>query len=335
MVSEDRLGGGMKVLFLTHPYPNYVPDLLLHGLRKLLGPAVVEYPRKDCLYEGVLGLGICPNNQLCPGWFPADDGQIDRDDIPAKIASGFFEFIAADVRAMADLLPFLEKSRSPLAVIDGEDLPVPIPPGPYVVFRRETDGMDYSIPLPMALPEEIFKWISSYDDQPKSYSIGFLGSTHDGGRRRFIELLAARFPDGLFSASVVPSPHNPFPEGRFGRDDYYRELQKCRVVLSLAGAGCDTFRFWENAACNALHAAQNMPLFIPFDFKGDEGILRFSDLEQLQRMVERALMTNDHSRDIIASGRIQLIRSHFTRHRAQYFLDCLNRAYRGQTAAPF
>ncbi len=40
------------------------------------------FPRKDCLYQGVLGLGVCPPNQLCPGWFPADNGEIDRDDIP-------------------------------------------------------------------------------------------------------------------------------------------------------------------------------------------------------------------------------------------------------------
>ena len=75
----------MKILFLTDPYPNYIPVLLLHGLRKILGPAVVEYPKKDCLYAGVIGLGICPEDQLAPGWFPADNGEIDRDDIEKKI----------------------------------------------------------------------------------------------------------------------------------------------------------------------------------------------------------------------------------------------------------
>ncbi|MCP4252938.1 MAG: hypothetical protein GY775_05940 [Candidatus Scalindua sp.] len=43
----------MKILFITDSFPNYVPDLLLHGLRKLLGEQVVDYPRKECLYEGV------------------------------------------------------------------------------------------------------------------------------------------------------------------------------------------------------------------------------------------------------------------------------------------
>jgi hypothetical protein len=317
----------MNILFLTHPYPNYVPDLLLHGLRKLLGAAVVEYPRKDCLYQGVLGLGICPPNQLCPGWFPADETGIDREDIPAKIARGVFDGIVCDVRALGQWMSRLEKSASPLAVVDGEDRPVPIRPGRYVVFRRETDGTDYSIPLPMALPEEIFNWIVSYDDQPKSYSIGFLGSTHDDRRRRFVEQLAAWYPDGLFSASVVPSQKNPFPEGRYGRDDYYRELQKCRIVISLAGAGYDTFRFWENAACRAVHAAPEMPLYIPEDFRAGQAIFRFSSLKHFRGFSDCALEGGLDSSEIIANGRMHLIRHHFSTSRAQYFLDRMKNAF--------
>ena len=55
----------MKILFLTHYYPNYVSDLLLHGLRKLMGPDAVDFPCKSCLFEGVLGTGVCPDNQRC------------------------------------------------------------------------------------------------------------------------------------------------------------------------------------------------------------------------------------------------------------------------------
>ena len=90
----------MNILFFTHSYPNYSLDLLLHGLRKLLGPKVVDYPRKDCLYSGVLGLGICPQDQLCPNWFPHDNGSVDREDIWQKIHKGFFEYIVCDSRAL-------------------------------------------------------------------------------------------------------------------------------------------------------------------------------------------------------------------------------------------
>jgi hypothetical protein len=318
----------MKILFLTHPYPNYVPDLLLHGLRKLLGPDVVEFPRKECLYQGVLGLGICPANQLCPGWFPEDNGQIDREDIPSKIQRGVFSLIISDVRALGQWASQLDRSPSAVVIVDGEDRPVFIPPGRHVVCRRETDGSDYSIPLPMALPEEIFAWITSYDALPKKYSIGFLGSTHDGQRRALIEELARCYPDGLYSASVVPSPSNPFPEGRFGRDDYYRELQQCRLVLSLAGSGYDTFRFWENAACNAVHVAPRFPLFIPDDFENNRSIVRFTDVAHLRACVDRVLNENGWSKELVIDGRLNLTRFHFTTSRARYLLDRLQRAFK-------
>jgi hypothetical protein len=317
----------MKILFLTHSYPNYVPDLLLHGLRKLLGPDVVDFPRKDCLYHGVLGLGVCPPNHLCPGWFPADCGDIDREDIAAKIGKGFFDCIIADWRVVVQQKLDLDDPLPRLVIIDGEDSPVSIPPGRYLVCRRETDGSDFSIPLPMALPEEIFNWITRYDDLPKKYSIGFLGSTHDGKRRELVEKLASLYPDSLFSASRVPSENNPFPEGRFGRDEYYQELQKCRLVLSLPGAGYDTFRFWENAACNAIHLAQRFPLFIPNGFKDNHSIVRFTSVDQLRRSIDRIACETGYSKELIINGRLNLTRYHLTISRARYLIDRIHQAY--------
>jgi hypothetical protein len=214
-----------------------------------------------------------------------------------------------------------------VALIDGEDRPSPVRPGNYVLFRRETDGSDFSIPLPMGLPEEIFEWIASYDAMTKCYSIGFLGSTHDGRRMDLIQTLAARYPDCLFSASAVPSGDDPYPEGRFGRDDYYRELQRCRFVLSLAGAGCDTFRFWENAACNAVHAAQHMPLYLPDDFEEGVSIVRFADIDRLHRRLDHFDANPEASRDLIRNSRLRLFQNHLTTSRARYFLERLRRAF--------
>jgi hypothetical protein len=317
----------MNLLFVTHPYPNYVPDLLLHGLRKLLGPAVVDFPRKDCLYEGVLGLGVCPDDQRCPGWFAQDEAQVDRHDVWNKVQGGYFDLVVCDLRS-ADLLgQNLKHWPRRCAVIDGEDRPQAISPGPYVVFRRETDGTDYSIPLPMALPEELLEWITRYDDSPKQYAIGFLGSTHDGARKAVVAALARHYPHSLFQATAVPSADHPVPAGRFSREQYYRHLQQCRVVLSLAGAGCDTFRFWENAACNAVHAAACMPLLIPDDFPDQRAIVRFEHPEALCRSLERLLRDEERMREMIVLGRHQLVNKHLTTHRAAYFLDRCQRAY--------
>ncbi|MFH1673058.1 MAG: glycosyltransferase [Pseudomonadota bacterium] len=317
----------MNILFFTHPYPNYVPDLLLHGLRKLLGPNVVDYPRKDCLYEGVLGLGVCPDDQRCPDWFPVDDGRIDREDIQKKVLKGYFRYIICDVRAVNLLQKSFSQLPSGLIFIDGEDIPVKIKPGPYVICRRETDGTDFSIPLPMALPEELLKWIASYDNVSKQYSIGFLGSGSQGERQSIAETLTRIYPDALLQSSAVPSEVKPSPDGRLGRDDYYLNLQRCHIVLSLPGLGYDTFRFWESAACNTVHISKNIPLYIPNDFVNEEHILRFSGIDELIRIIDRVLDEKVRSEEILKKGREHLINFHLTTKRAMYFLKRVEMAF--------
>jgi hypothetical protein len=311
----------MKILFITHPYPNYVPDLLLHGLRKLMGPDVVDYPRKDCLYQGVLGLGVCPPDQLCPGWFPRDENEIDRQDVWRKALKGDYNLVVCDIRALSSAAAQLDGYRGPMAVIDGEDAPQKLPLGHYVVFRRETDGADFSIPLPMALPEEVLKWIARYDTLPKTHTIGFLGSTHDGERKRCVEQLARWYPDSLFQATAIPSADDPEPQGRMSRDAYYRSLQQCRCVLTLPGAGLDTFRFWENAACNGVHVSTRMPLFIPEDFIDGRHLIRFDDLGALRSKIDHVLNHPDLEKSMMSMARAHLASRHLTGHRAVYFLN--------------
>ncbi len=316
----------MNVLFLTDPAPNYVPDLLLHGFRKLIGPAAVDYPRKNCLYEGFLG--GAGGDQLCPGWFPPDgDGgnRVDRDDIRSKILRGFFKYIICDVRAYPVLQRLILEWPSGLVLVDGEDFPVRIPPGRHAVCRRETDGSDFSIPLPMALPEEIFRWIASYDGEGKRYSVGFLGGASDvrGERRAVVEAVARAYPDSLLQTTGMPSEENPNPDGRLGRDDYYRSLQKCRVVLSLPGTGFDTFRFWENAAMRAVHISRRLPLLIPGDFREGWQILRFSTPDELRRAIDFALEDDSRAGRMVEGSRRSLLERHLTTRRAVYLLQRL------------
>ena len=317
----------MKILFITDSLPNFVPDILLHGLRKIMGPDVVDYPRKDCLYQGILGLGVCPEDQKSPDWFPSDDGQINRDDIPEKVNKGYFNYVICDVRAVSFFQANFSQLSAAFVLIDGEDGPAKIKPNQFVVCRRETDGSDFSIPLPMAMPEEILNWITSYDNTSKQYSIGFLGSMSHGKRKEIAETIGRLYPDALFQTSEVPFTSAPSPEGRLSRDDYYRSLQQCRIVLSLPGNGNDTFRFWENAACNAAHVSSKMPLYIPNDFVNEKHIFRFSDIDDLKRIVNCVLEGKVKSEEIIQEGRNHLIKFHLSTKRAQYFLDRIEKAF--------
>ncbi|TAN41943.1 MAG: glycosyltransferase family 1 protein [Nitrospirae bacterium] len=337
----------MNILFLTHFYPNYVPDLLLHGLRKLIGGRVVDYPRKDSLYDGEL-LGVPAENEVFFNWFPSDDGIIDREDIPEKVRKGFFKYIICDsrltwtdwtqlsekfiidIKSDVNAIPFFRDEALPvpdgLVIIDGGDAPLKIPSGNYVVCRRETTNAGNTIPLPMALPDEIFEWISAYDNEEKRYSVGFLGSFNEysEGRRKLIEAIAEFYPDSLLKTTVVPSEDNPNPHGRFNRNDYYRYMQRCRIVLNLPGLGFDTFRYWENAACNAVHIAQRMPIYIPNDFEDNKHILRFSNADELRRAVDAVLEGKVHPDELVEAGREHLLKFHTTTKRAMYLLRRLH-----------
>jgi hypothetical protein len=315
----------MKILFLTHSDPNYVPDFLLHGLRKLLGEKVVDYPKKECLYSGLQN-GKHPEIYRDPFWFPADNDKINRDDIESKMKNKYFDYVVCDVRAQSlyqsicDKLPGVQVK---LVVIDGEDFPVKINPGPFVVCRRESDGTDYSIPLPMALPEEIFNRIASFGDNPKSYSIGFIGAVgkYLESRSTLIGKLAYYYPDSLLQDTPVSYDADAHPDERVGLDSYYDSLQRCSVVLTLRGNGYDTFRFWENAACNALHLSEEMPLFIPNDFKDRLNIKRFSNIDQLRRIIDDQLANKQETEQMIQNSHQHLKDFHLTTSRATYFVD--------------
>lgn len=321
----------MNILFLTHSLPNYVPDFLLHGLRKLFGGKVVDYPKKECLYSGLQN-GKHPEIYSEPFWFPAEDDRIDRYDVETRLKNKYFDYLICDVRAISllnNIFKRLSGIQIKIVIIDGEDLPANIKPGSFVICRRETDGTDYSIPLPMALPEEIFHRIASYDDNPKSYSVGFLGSVGKQceGRYALIEKVASYYPDSLLQATPVSESEDKHPDERVGLDSYYDNLQKCSVVLTLRGAGHDTFRFWENAVCNALHVSEEMPLFIPNDFKDKRDIMRFSDIDQLRIIIDNHLSGSKETDQIIQNSRQHLLDYHLTTGRATYFVDRIKRVF--------
>jgi hypothetical protein len=305
----------VKILFLCHKNANYVPDLLLHGLRKLAGSGVVDYPRKDGLYEGMLGQ---PFLEKIPNLMP-DDADVDRSDITAKMRRGFFDLVICDIRALEGQLDLLNQSTCPLALLDGEDQPFALPAGRFVTLRRETIAPDPAQPLPMGLPVEVMDWIDRHADTPKTHSIGFLGSrshlTPD--RNAFLDELARLFPDSLVEAWQYSGT------GWKGRDAYYSAMQSCKIVLNLPGAGYDTFRYWENAACNAAHVAKAMPIVIPNDFRDGEDILRFSNFQELVDAVEKILSHVTEWQQLAANSREWLKRHHTTERRAQATLDGL------------
>ena len=299
----------MNILFLTSTYPNYVPDLLLQGLRKILGDAVVDYPRKDVLYQGICGQ---PNLDPIPDFMPGD-AAVDREDIEGKMSRGFYDFVICDIRAFNDRIGLLQQNACPLALLDGEDFPVKIKPGPYVILSSGTDGMDNSVPLQYCMPEELIAWIERFDGEPKTHSIGFMGSRgqHTPERNTMLDTLARTFPDSFINVWEVGNAP------AFGRDDYYRNMQRCKIVLNLPGAGVNAFRYWENAACAALHASKRISFVVPNDFREGVEIMKFSSVHELACIVEQVLDDRLDWKGFGQRSRAWLRKHHTTQKRAE------------------
>src|SRR4051812_14025560 len=107
----------MRVAFLANPIPDYLQDLVFHGLATLLGPAnVVEYPPLERYHSRA------PEGTKYPQlWF----------DFPEPPRTSFRETVAAaDVVVVGSLRPevrtYVEelltlRPRPPIVHLDGED----------------------------------------------------------------------------------------------------------------------------------------------------------------------------------------------------------------------
>ena len=65
MINQQSL----RILFLTDDREDYLADGLLHGLRQLPGLEVVDYPRKECMYEGGRKCKVAPKFGVRGGGF--------------------------------------------------------------------------------------------------------------------------------------------------------------------------------------------------------------------------------------------------------------------------
>lgn len=75
----------MRILYLTHEYLDYLSDEVLYGLRFLLGESVVDYPKKEILYQhskGKVPVTMVWGNGATAFGLP--DISVDRNDIKKK-----------------------------------------------------------------------------------------------------------------------------------------------------------------------------------------------------------------------------------------------------------
>ena len=128
MINQQSL----RILVLTDDREDYLADGLLHGLRQLPGLELVDYPRKECMYEGGRQCRVAP--ELCVrgggfslyGLLTEPQGGIDRSFIWQRLAGGWFDavLISNVWRQWGSLLQWHELlATQPLLLLDEDMIP--------------------------------------------------------------------------------------------------------------------------------------------------------------------------------------------------------------------
>jgi hypothetical protein len=332
-----------RVLFLRPPCEDYLADGLLHGLRTVLGDAVVDYPKHEALYKSypaerrpdLYGRGFSLYGLL-------DDVEVDRDRPLDRALEGHFDLVVfADIwRTFArfvELGPALASAGVRAAVVDTADR-VEMYPYAGEWWRRPRWWF-----LPRAhVRFPYFKREITPDTQFFRYFMVFPRAT---ARMlpvaRGVRPIAFSIPEEKIVAEQTEKTkllgsHIVDPEAarRFGREgtaysfateaEYYEDLRTSRFAITMKRAGWEALRHYEIAANGCVPCFRDLdrkPALCAPHGLGPRNSISYSSAAGLESALD-GVGDEDYGR--LQRGAIEWARANSTRARAMEFLRALD-----------
>lgn len=336
----------MNILFVGNDEPDFLQDVVFHGLVSVLGvEAVVDWPPVARYREQpppdaplpMLYFGLPPRPALTDADALAGADAI----VIGSLRPGSLD---AARRALA------AAAGRPVAFLDGEDDPYVrgIARHVDVYFKRETllsDPLRVAsmplrrlrdrlragaptqdplirrrtvatrrsrriVPLPFGIVDMGFT-----PSEPVDTDVTFLASPTSSRRPQLVRELERMRAEGL---------RVRLPEGeRMPWHNYLRALSRSRIAISLSGLGFDTYRYWEIPYAGALLLAETPRIVIPQNFEhGREAF--FAPADELAATARTLLDTE--TAPVAAAGRAKLLRQHTSTNRAETVLERLEAA---------
>ena len=252
----------MRLLFLTDDREDYLSDGLLHGLRQLPWLELVDYPRKECMYEGgrqckvAPGFGVRGGGFSLYGLLKEPEGGIDRSFIWQRLAAGWFDAVLVSNvwRQWGFLLQWRELlAAQTLLLLDGDD-DQRLYPCSGTRFRQFGfgTGLTNLLQLPSThifkreLTNRSRKWGLRINVHPLAFSIPHQKILMQLPIKS--QLFPSHIVDQDLSNKLGASANYVFADEKSYRSD----LANSRFAITTRRAGWDCLRHYEIAASGAV-----------------------------------------------------------------------------------
>ena len=281
----------MKILFIPTVNPNLQGDILevsiLHGLRTVMGPNCIDYPRKKVMYHD---WSETPKNTLYGKGFtlytqPIQD--IDRniteiDVVLYGCGHAYGEPISSQINSLAN---------NNVWYLDGHDLYGDAPKkifynGEYIIatqfnncFKRELveENLTNVFPTGFGIPH--------YQIRPFNFK----------NKTQIFQQTAP--PGALFQNYNLPSSTLHIFDNEY---DYYKDMEKSWFGLTCKKGGWDCLRHYEimaSGACLLFRDYNNKP---PLCSPQNLPCFSYSTLEELNDLVNRLIVNNRPTEEYLA-----------------------------------
>ena len=322
----------LRILFLTESREDYLADSLLHGLITL-GLDVVDYPRKDILYNGYQKCtfqsqpvgGVRGHGFTLYGLLP--NRQVDRRFVIQRLEAGCFDLVVIGQiwrqwGQLLDLAPLLQSV--PIVLLDGDDdirlfhrsrtrvrrygwQPFPIRSGRCFYFKRELQWESRQavpcriLPVSFSIPTEKIKHIN-------------------------IEAKEQRIASHCVDPEVASALGLHTTYAFASEDDYYHNLASSRFAVTTKRGGWDCLRHYEIAAAGALPCVRQLEAkpasCAPHGLQAGVNCVSYANWSDLQNQFNLLEADLDHYKRLLHASR-EWVLQNTTIASAQRLLDAV------------
>jgi hypothetical protein len=255
-----------RVLLINSNHEDYMADALLHGLRALLGPGVVDFPKAEYMYaDAVPAILGRVRGRAFTLYGLLDDLPIPRDHMLARALAGEFDLVIfGDIwrtfGLWAEWAPQLKEAGVAMAAVDGSDRVEPYPYAGLWWRKRAWWFLPRAHTRATYFKREITpatRWFASYlllppglgrrlDLKPISFAIPAEKVLASPPQKQ--KDLPLHIVDVELAARVGAQTSYAFVD----EDAYYADLRASRFGITTKRAGWDALRHYEIAACGTV-----------------------------------------------------------------------------------